>query len=278
MTEANPSGPALGDPESPTLVLEQRIHYGYSEPVTELRQRLRIVPPRAHGLQQRRRWRLAVKGVRTSSRRTFVDAFGNVTIDVHVPRIDDAVVFVLDVEAEPDRSGGPHETGFDRRYLQHTRLTAPDDAMIEMSTGIRGQDVATLCRRVHESISYEWGVTGTSTTASEALAGGGGVCQDYAHIMLTVCRIAGLAARYVSGHLRGEGGSHAWVEVLSPHPQRKDAWMVEGWDPTHDRRTTADYLVVATGRDYADAAPLTGSYSGGNAINTLAVDKRLDLT
>ena len=53
--------------------------------------------------------------------------------------------------------------------------------------------------------------------------------------------------------------------------------MAEGWDPTNNRRTNADYLVVATGRDYADAAPLSGTYDGQDASNTLDVDKRLKL-
>lgn len=266
------------DGASRTFVLEERIRYGYSEPVTDLHQRLKIVPPLAQGCQRRRRWCLAVYGVQSSTTRTFLDSFGNLTIDVHVPRVDDAVEFVLNVEAESRGSGRPYDSVVDRRYLHRTALTTPDDFITEMAAGIGGDDVATLCARVYTSIIYEWGVTDVRTTASEALAAGAGVCQDYAHIMLAACRIVGLAARYVSGHLRGEGGSHAWVEVLRPHPCRPDTWTAEGWDPTHNRPVNADYLVVATGRDYADTAPLSGSYQGGNATNTLAVNKRLDLT
>ena len=57
-------------------------------------------------------------------------------------------------------------------------------------------------------------MTSIATTAAEALAGGRGVCQDTAHVMIALCRAAGLPARYVSGHLLGEGGTHAWVEVI----------------------------------------------------------------
>jgi transglutaminase-like putative cysteine protease len=259
-------------------VLDQRIRYGYSRPVSNLRQRLKIVPPSAHGRQRRRRWHLTVGGVQSSRTRTFLDPFGNVTVDVNVPRVDDAVEFVLDVEADTDRSRWPYDTVVDRRYLRHSRLTASDDVLAELASGAGGPDVASLCARVHRSIVYEWGVTGVRTTASEALAGGRGVCQDYAHIMLGACRIVGLPARYVSGHLTGEGGSHAWVEVLYPHPYRRCTWIAEGWDPTHNRRTNADYLVVAVGRDYLDVAPLSGTYEGQGATNTLAVEKRLDLT
>jgi transglutaminase-like putative cysteine protease len=274
VTERRSSVAAVDGRESRTFVLDQRIRYRYSVPVTNLRQRLRVVPPSAHGPQRRQRWRLSVDGVQSSRTRTYLDPFGNLTVDVAVPRVDDAVEFVLDVETSTDRSGC-HETAVDRRYLQPTRLTAPDRALVELTSGADPSDVASICARVHRSLDYEWGVTGVRTTASDALAGGRGVCQDYAHIMLAACRSAGLAARYVSGHLTGEGGSHAWVEVL--HPHRRDSWIAEGWDPTHNRRTDADYLVIAVGRDYADAAPLSGTYDGAAATNTLAVDKHLDL-
>ncbi len=258
-----------------TFVLGQRIRYRYSQPVTNLRQRLRVVPPASHGPQRRRRWQLSVEGVLSSSTRTFLDRFGNVTVDVFVPQVDDEVEFVLDVEACAD-SSGCCEADVDRRYLRPTRLTEADEIITELASGVSGSDLASICTWVHRSIDYEWGVTGVRTTASEALAGGRGVCQDYAHIMLAICRAAGLGARYVSGHLTGEGGSHAWVEVLHPHPDRQAAWIAEGWDPTHNRRTNADYLVVAVGRDYADVAPLSGTYDGKGVRNSLAVNKHLD--
>jgi transglutaminase-like putative cysteine protease len=260
-----------------TFLLDQRIRYCYSGPVANLRQRLRVVPPSAHGSQRRRRWHLKVDGVRSSSTRTFLDAFGNVTVDVHVPRVDDLVDFVVDVEAETDKARSCDVSFLDRRYLRPTRLTAPDRTIAEMVSQTKGGDVASLCARVHRSITYEWGVTGVRTTAAEALAAGRGVCQDYAHIMLSACRATGLAARYVSGHLTGEGGSHAWVEVLRPHASRRGTWIAEGWDPTHNRRTTANYLVVAIGRDYADAAPLSGTYEGSGTTNHLVVRKRIDV-
>jgi transglutaminase-like putative cysteine protease len=267
----------VGEGDVRTLVLEQRIRYTYSEPVTNVRQRLRIVPPAVYGRQRRRRWHLEVHGAQPSRSRTFIDRFGNVTVDVKVARVRDTVEFALEVEAQSDSPAGAYDIVADGKYLRHTRLTTPDEAITELALGGGGSEAESLCERVHESIKYEWGVTGVGTTAAEALAGGRGVCQDYAHIMLTTCRIAGLAARYVSGHLIGEGGSHAWVEVLHPHPSRPDTWRTEGWDPTNNRRSNADYLVVATGRDYADAAPLSGTYDGGDAINTLGVDKRLAL-
>ena len=74
--------------------------------------------------------------------------------------------------------------------------------------------------------------------------------------MLAACHLIGIPARYVSGHLAGEGGSHAWVEVFERDRTRTESWIPQGWDPTHNRRADGDYLVVAVGRDYADVAPL----------------------
>src|SRR6202035_829541 len=79
---------AVGEGPRPVLVLEERIRYAYSRPVANVRQRLRIVPPPLHGRQRRRRWHMAVHGVESSRRHTFVDRFGNVTVDVLVPQVD----------------------------------------------------------------------------------------------------------------------------------------------------------------------------------------------
>jgi transglutaminase-like putative cysteine protease len=93
--------------------------------------------------------------------------------------------------------------------------------------------------------------------------------------MIAACRAAGIAARYVSGHLVGEGGSHAWVEALIPHPDHPGEWAVEAWDPTHDRPAGDGYVTIAVGRDYADVAPLSGSYITDHATGQLSVHKRL---
>jgi len=124
---------------------------------------------------------------------------------------------------------------------------------------------------VHSAISYEYGVTSVRTTAAEALAGGRGVCQDSAHVMLALCHLAGLPARYVSGHLLGQGGTHAWVEVITARAQ--DAVAV-AFDPCNGRRTGSGYVTVATGRDYADVAPTSGSYIGMSR-GRLTTDRRV---
>jgi transglutaminase-like putative cysteine protease len=153
----------------------------------------------------------------------------------------------------------------DRRLLQATALTAADDRLRAMAAELsepaepRLELAERLCTAVHAALTYEFGVTTVQTTAAEALAGGRGVCQDAAHIMLALCHLVGLPSRYVSGHLLGQGGTHAWVEVIVPH---EGAAAAVAFDPTHGRRTDNRYLTVAVGRDYTDVAPTSGSYIG----------------
>ena len=113
-------------------------------------------------------------------------------------------------------------------------------------------------------ITYDDAATGVTTTAGQAWAIGGGVCQDYSHTLLSLLRALHIPARYVSGYLHTEdeapgqtvvGESHAWIEVWN------GGW--EAHDPTNDRSVGSAHVVVAKGRDYADVPPLKGIYAGG---------------
>lgn len=114
-----------------------------------------------------------------------------------------------------------------------------------------------LAERVAEALSFESGETQTSTSAEEALGRGKGVCQDYAHVFIAAARAIGLPARYVSGYLHmpdriDQEASHGWAEVhLNPL-----GWV--GFDPANEVCPDDRYVRVATGLDYAEAAPVTG--------------------
>jgi transglutaminase-like putative cysteine protease len=132
-----------------------------------------------------------------------------------------------------------------------------------------------LMAAIYTTCVYEPGTTDISTAADAVLAGRRGVCQDFAHLMLALCRSLGLPARYVSGYLADMEqppdavlASHAWAEVfLEGH-----GWL--GLDPTHNRAIGPRYARVAIGRDYADAAPVRGVFKGG-AKQKLAVRVRI---
>ncbi|MDQ1403479.1 MAG: hypothetical protein QOG03_1795 [Actinomycetota bacterium] len=260
-----------------TYRLRQQIRYEYDEPVRDVHQRLVVVPPAEHGPQWRTEWDLAVDGADVTRRRTSTDRFGNTVADVDLARVEESVTFTVTSTVVKAMTADPHVARWRRAHLASTRLTQPGDAIAALADEAKraADPGAALCRLVHGALQYEWGVTDVSTTAAEALQVGRGVCQDYAHVMLAGCRSLGVAARYVSGHLLGEGGSHAWVEVLHPDPSARGRWLVEGWDPTHDARTGARHVTIAVGRDYADVAPMSGTYDGLGVGNRLSVVKTL---
>jgi transglutaminase-like putative cysteine protease len=132
-----------------------------------------------------------------------------------------------------------------------------------------------LMRRLNADITYEFGVTTVTTTPPMSFALRRGVCQDFAHIMISGLRSIGLSAAYVSGYLRsaprtdatrlqGADAMHAWVLVWCG----SDAGWI-GLDPTNAILASDDHVVLAIGRDYTDVAPLDGVIvgSGGQRID-----------
>ncbi|HWC10512.1 MAG TPA: transglutaminase family protein [Acidimicrobiales bacterium] len=269
--------------DSVTYLLHQTYRYEYDGPVRDLRHRLMVLPPAGHGEQRRVDHDLAVRGC-ASRASVGCDPFGNAVIEVRADEVAAAVEF--ESWAVVRRAGSdatvpvPASALVDPRLLRPTPLTRPDArlARVARELAAAGGGALALAERVcawtRSSLVYQWGVTTVRTTAVEALAGGVGVCQDYAHVMLAVCRAAGLPARYVSGHLVGEGGSHAWVEVVAADPEQAGAAVAVAFDPTHDRRAGWGYLTVAVGRDYTDVAPTSGRYEG-RAAGRLTGSKRL---
>ena len=272
---------------SVTYLLHQTYRYEYDGPVRDLRHRLVVLPPAGHGEQRRVEHDIAVRGcdARTTVRS---DQFGNTVVAVRATTVTTAVEFeswamVRRAGAEAVVAVAPSALA-DVRLLRPTRLTRPDAALSRVARRLAAPGGGALavaervCSWTRAALAYQWGVTSVRTTAAEAVAGGVGVCQDYAHVMLAVCRAAGVPARYVSGHLVGEGGSHAWVEVVVPDPEPDPACpgatVAVAFDPTHDRRAGWGYLTVALGRDYADVAPTSGCYEG-TAAGRLTGSKRL---
>lgn len=130
--------------------------------------------------------------------------------------------------------------------------------------------LAELLQTFHSEFQYDPTATTVFTPVEQVFRQRRGVCQDFAHLMISVLRSLGLAARYVSGYLRtlpppgkprlvGADASHAWLSVYGG-PQ--------GWidiDPTNNLFLTANHITIAWGRDYADVAPVKGVYIGGSS-------------
>jgi len=120
------------------------------------------------------------------------------------------------------------------------------------------QAAQALMHFVHGHLAYKPASTHVHTPLRDVLEKRRGVCQDFAHVMLGLCRALKIPARYVSGYLAVEKAraTHAWVEIWLP---------TIGWlalDPTHNKQTDETYIKIGAGRDYADVPPVTGHYKG----------------
>lgn len=138
-----------------------------------------------------------------------------------------------------------------------------------------------LMKEIHRDFQYDPESTHVATSPSEVLEKRRGVCQDFAHVLISCLRSVGIPARYVSGYLLthplpgkeklvGADASHAWVSAYAGPA---------GWidlDPTNNMVPGWEHLTVAWGRDYADVAPVQGVYVGGGfASLQVAVDVML---
>jgi transglutaminase-like putative cysteine protease len=120
---------------------------------------------------------------------------------------------------------------------------------------------------IHRGFTYDKSATSVRTTVDESVLVRGGVCQDFAHILVALCRFHAIPARYVSGYIfsgqesaiLGAEASHAWCEAYLPHY----GWV--GYDPTNDRRINDEFVKIAVGRDYGDVSPVRGIYKGAHA-------------
>jgi len=265
--------------ERVTYLLEQSFRYVYPCPVEQLRHRLVAVPPARHGNQYLRAHRLDVDGA-VARHEARTDVRGNTVLRLRLDRVEHSVQFRIGALLERVHRDGPVHLSagalIDPRLLRPTRLTAADDRLRSLAGELTGSNeprelANRICQAVHSAMTYDFGVTSIRTTAAEALAGGRGVCQDAAHIMLALCHLLAVPARYVSGHLIGQGGTHAWVEVIIAHA---DHAIALPFDPCNGVPGSARYLTVATGRDYADVPPTSGSYVGA-AGGHLTTERRV---
>ena len=120
------------------------------------------------------------------------------------------------------------------------------------------QAVQALMEFVYGYLKYESKSTHVHTHMRDVIKDRRGVCQDFAHLMIGLCRALKIPARYVSGYLATENANatHAWMEVFLPGI---------GWramDPTHNRQLNETYIKIGHGRDYGDVPPIAGNYRG----------------
>jgi transglutaminase-like putative cysteine protease len=132
---------------------------------------------------------------------------------------------------------------------------------------------------IYRDFRYVSGSTTLATTPFDVYCQRRGVCQDFANLMICLARILNIPARYRVGYIHTgvdyenrvqSEASHAWVEMYLP----RMGW--QGFDPTNGCLAGQDHVRVASGRNYVDAAPTTGTIYKGRGKETLAVTVRVE--
>lgn len=258
------------------LFVHYRTEYSFSEPQRRLIQMLRVTPSSFAG-QHVIDWQINVGC--DASMHTGRDGYGNETTMLYVTGPVEHLSLTIDGEVlTEDRNGiveDAPETMPPALYLRSTPLTQASPAIVDFAQAIATAEATPLGRahrmmaEIHNRIRFDPDETHVHRNAAEAFADLSGVCQDHAHIFVAAARAIDMPARYVSGHLyRFDGAhtqpaAHAWIE----------AWIDDlGWvafDATNCICPGEAYVRVAIGLDYRDAAPLSGSRTGGGTESLL---------
>lgn len=245
------------------LAIEYDTELRFSAPVRDHRFQLRCIPP---SLSQQRVCNLSFDIDPGCATVEEVDSFHNHVIVGSIPEPHDhfsyhmsAIIFVDQslVGVTRYRPLYRYQSMFTRQGPALETLTASISRAVDATPAVSSplERARYVCSAVHERIAYVPGITSVRTTAEEALAGGRGVCQDYAHVAVSVCRGLGLLSKYVAGVYNAEGATHAWVEVFQ-------AGRWHGLDPTNDCAVDDSYVKIANGRDYGDCVLEIGVFKG----------------
>ncbi|HVG98382.1 MAG TPA: transglutaminase family protein [Chloroflexota bacterium] len=250
-----------------------------------------------------------------ASVRRYNDGFGNAAHLITISRPHRYVEVVTRGEVEtlledpfslPAIAPRPLTASEAHDYLSPSSLVPHSEALIELAGAhqpaapeARFEAVQQLMGWVYRSFSYRKDVTTVATTVTEVLEGRTGVCQDFAHVLIGLCRSIGVPARYVSGYVavagtqttqtqsqtmsadgmsqtqmqppqgppqpRGAGASHAWIEAWTP------GYGWRGFDPTNNLVASTVHVKMAIGRDYTDIPPTRGTFRG-EATERLTVE------
>lgn len=262
------------------LTIDHTTTYRFDEPVPWGLQRVRLRPITTM-MQHVDIWTLEIHGARGEL--SFSDQFMNQV---------DLLSFAASTEVQIRAHGVVSTKSSDGIFAEPvskvplwmlsrpTALTETGDAVKQLAAQFGPNVVAepatfhAISQAIVDQVPWTDGVTGSTTSAEQALLGGAGVCQDHAHIFLAVARELGFAGRYVSGYLMmndriDQAAMHAWAEVWI------DGLGFVGFDVSNKISPDERYVRIAVGLDYRDAAPIAGTrYGAGNEL----LDVKLSVT
>ncbi len=281
------------------LSISYRMHFRYSEPVTESQNEVRV-RPRSDDRQQVLSYRLA--SLPELPVLSVIDYWGTWVehLGIRAPHTELELLAEAAVETDPNPAmevaPAPQTLADEDFRSEHYEYLAPSehvcwepgDAVAELAaSAVAGaasvpEMVSAVVAEVRSALRYQQGSTDIGVTLPELLAGGEGVCQDFAHLAAGMLRSTGVPTRYVSGYLfaldetapdasysdasDGDGSdgddravsvqTHAWIEAAVP------GWGWWALDPTNGGEVGERHVVIGCGRDYGDVPPVRGVFAG----------------
>jgi len=288
----------LSEGEHVLLTVNHKTSITYSEPVSDSQTELRMTPIDT-GLQRVLDYELKVtpKAKVVEHR----DHFGNIVSHFNLLEPHEKLIIEANstVETTNAISCGPESAPDPRPYqerwqefllwspgvpelAEYGSVEVPNELSMEMDDIEFGHHLYQLARYFFKTFRYDPDITHVHSSPKALFEHGGGVCQDMAHAMIGVLRLADIPSRYVSGyifdphqgelgeHLRGAAATHAWVQVW----HEGYGWM--GVDPTNEKLVDWQYVRTAIGRDYFDVPPNRGILRG-TADQQVEVDVHIGL-
>jgi len=264
------------------LSIRHTTRYSFADPVVHALQRLRLTPKATQG-QEILNWKMDYENARPELEYDDQN-FNTVTLVAVEPGAREVTIACSGEVRTEDNAGviGHHAGHLPLwSFLGQTKLTRPGPKVRALmrsvpdfsngpQEGAKLDYLHALSATIGDAVTYLTGTTQVTTTAEEAVAEANGVCQDHSHIFIGAARAGGIPARYVSGYLMmndriDQEATHAWAEA------HIDGLGWVGFDISNGISPDRRYVRVATGRDYRDAAPVTG-ISFGSTEQVLTVD------
>ena len=263
------------------LLIEHQTEYRFTQPQARVVQLLRLTPT-SHIGQNIVDWHIDLDC--DARLKHSNDGFGNIVsmlyLEGPVERVGLRVTGEVLTEDRAGAVSGTIETLPPAVFTRATELTAATAEIreiareIELASGDALSRAHALNSAVYELIRCTDERSTDIRPASETIVARSGCSMDMAHVMVAAARVAGFAARFVTGYIYRDDpdcghrqAPHFWAELDIPGY----SWI--GFDPANDQCPDDRYVRVAKGLDFRDAAPISGArVGGGHEVLNVGVD------
>ncbi|MDA9754202.1 transglutaminase family protein [bacterium] len=259
------------------LRINHKTKYRYEKPFQSLTQSIKLFPTKLKGVKILS-WKVSVKNAYIGEK--VIESNGDQTIVAHTSKNNKSSEIIVTGQVQTsDNNGiilGHKEKINPLVYLRETDLTKSDSGIKKFVSKLLTKNkkknklsfAHSLNSAIFDHIEYSSGTSEISTPATNIFNSRKGVCQDFAHLMISSSIYAGIPARYVVGYLLPTDidtqATHAWVELFF----NDIGWIA--FDPSNNSCTNDRYLRLCSGPDSISAAPIKGVAIGSS-------DEKLDV-